>query len=65
MWQDWINGFLGIWLVLLAALGLAGNTLVFLAGLAVAVAGFWGAWRDHAALQNDVKYRRDAGLYSE
>ena len=64
MWQDWINGFLGVWLILLAALGLVGNTVVLLAGIAIAILGFWGAVRNRGA-EEDYQYRRDFGFYAE
>jgi hypothetical protein len=46
MWQQWTNGILGIWLIVLPFLNLTITafvwTLIF-TGLAVAVFGFWGA----------------------
>jgi len=43
-WQELINGLLGIWLVLAALVGLAGNmpTLV-ITGAIIAILGFWAA----------------------
>jgi hypothetical protein len=64
MLQDWINGFLGVWLILLATFGLASNTMVFIAGIAIAVLGFWGVMRSRDA-EDEASYRRDLGLYSE
>jgi hypothetical protein len=64
MWQDWVNGFIGVWLILLATFAVAGNTLVFIAGLAIAILGFWGAARNRTT--DELPHRRDVGgLYSE
>lgn len=64
MWQDWVNGFLGIWLILLATFSVAGSTMVFIAGVTIAVLGFWGAMRNRNA-EEEFSHRRDLGLYSE
>ncbi len=46
MWQQWINGILGLWVILLAFLGLTGSALTWtlaITGIVVAILGFWGA----------------------
>lgn len=46
MWQQWINGILGLWVLVLAFLGLTGNALMWtlaVTGVVVAILGFWGA----------------------
>ncbi len=46
MWQDWINGVLGVAIIVVAFLDLTGNTLVWTLGLlgaGIAIIGFWGA----------------------
>lgn len=66
MWQDWVNAFLGIMLVLLVALGITGNTLTLLAGVAIAAFGIWGAMRNQGAEDSRTyTFRRDYGLYAE
>ncbi len=44
MWKDWINGILGIWIVVLAFLGLpfsARAILMIITGLLIAFLSFW------------------------
>ncbi len=46
MWQDWINGVLGVAVIVVAFLGLTGNALVWTLGVlgaVIAIVGFWGA----------------------
>ncbi|MDB4978564.1 MAG: hypothetical protein JWM56_750 [Candidatus Peribacteria bacterium] len=46
MWQQWVNGVLGIWIIAVPFLGLsAAQNLWVLAitGLVIAILGFWGA----------------------
>ena len=46
MWQQWINAILGVWLIVLAFLGLTGSALMWsigITGLVVAILGVWGA----------------------
>lgn len=56
MWQQWINGILGLWLIVLPFLVAAGTgvtwTLV-ITGVAVALLGFWGAV-EHKSLGHRV-----------
>lgn len=45
MWQQWINALLGLWVIVLALLGLAGDTMAWtlaITGLAIAALGAWG-----------------------
>lgn len=47
MWQQWINGLAGLWLILVPFLGFSTDqsltwTLV-ITGAMVAILGFWGA----------------------
>ena len=46
MWQNWVNGILGIWVIVVAFLGFTGSTLMWtlvVTGLVVAILGFWAA----------------------
>lgn len=46
MWQQWVNTLLGIWIIVLAFLGLTGSTLMWtliVTGVIVAVLGLWSA----------------------
>jgi len=46
MWQQWINGILGLWIILLTFLDLSVETmssLVIITGVVIAFLGFWGA----------------------
>ncbi len=52
MWQQWINAILGVWLVVLAFLGLTGQTLMWslgITGVVVAILGVWGALSDQTS----------------
>lgn len=45
MWQAWITGILGVWLII-ASFTISGNTMnQLIVGVAIAVLGFWGAAR--------------------
>lgn len=45
MWQAWITGILGVWLII-ASFTISGNTMnQLIVGVAVAVLGFWSAVR--------------------
>ena len=47
MWQQWVNGILGLWVIVVAFLGFTGNTLMWtlvITGVVVAILGFWGAY---------------------
>jgi hypothetical protein len=44
MWQQWVNGILGVWTITVPFLGLTGDTLTWtlvITGVAIAVLGFW------------------------
>jgi len=44
MWKDWVNGILGLWVVLLAFIGIPFNVkaiLMIATGLAIAFLSFW------------------------
>lgn len=46
MWMDWINGILGLAVIVVAFLGLTGVTLGWTLGIlgaVIAILGFWGA----------------------
>jgi hypothetical protein len=46
MWQQWVNGILGIWTIIVPFLGFTGSTLTWtlvVTGVIVAILGFWGA----------------------
>jgi hypothetical protein len=45
MWQQWVNGILGLWTIVVPFLGFTGGTLMWtliITGIIVAVLGFWG-----------------------
>ena len=44
MWQNWVNGILGLWLILMGFLGLPASfsrVLLIITGIIVAILGFW------------------------
>lgn len=44
-WQHWVNGILGLWLIIASYLYVpsgAGRVVLFITGLIVAILGFWG-----------------------
>jgi len=46
MWQQWVNGILGLWILLLPFVGLTGDGYLWalaLSGVLIAILGFWGA----------------------
>jgi hypothetical protein len=46
MWQQWLNGVLGLWIIALPFLGLDAQTALWtmvVTGVVVAALGFWGA----------------------
>ncbi|MCL5667065.1 MAG: hypothetical protein M1383_04825 [Patescibacteria group bacterium] len=46
MWQQWLNGILGIWVIVAAWSYMSsgtGRTLLIITGIVVAILGFWGA----------------------
>ncbi len=45
MWQTWMSGVLGIWLII-ASFTISGNIMnQLIVGVAIAVLGFWAAAR--------------------
>jgi hypothetical protein len=63
MWQDWVNGFLGLWLVMLAFLGVMDQWTLLFVGAAIAVLGFWAVARRTEREEDVLPYRSDMGLY--
>lgn len=46
MWKQWVNGVLGIWIVLLPYLGFTADVhtwLMVVTGIVIAVLAFWSA----------------------
>ncbi|OHA14293.1 MAG: hypothetical protein A2909_00150 [Candidatus Tagabacteria bacterium RIFCSPLOWO2_01_FULL_39_11] len=44
MWQNWVNGILGIWVIIMAFSGLSGNKmLITVTGVIIAALAFWSA----------------------
>ncbi|QQG46502.1 MAG: hypothetical protein HYY55_01505 [Candidatus Niyogibacteria bacterium] len=46
MWQNWINGVLGLWVILMPFLGLtpsAHRSLMVVTGIVIAILAFWSA----------------------
>ncbi len=46
MWQHWVNGILGLWVIIVPFLGLTTQDFMWtlvVTGLVIAVMGFWGA----------------------
>ena len=57
MWQQWLNGILGIWVAIASWSYMAastGRTLLIITGIIVAILGFWGA----AQSSSDTTYHR-------
>ncbi|MDE1925476.1 MAG: SPW repeat protein [Patescibacteria group bacterium] len=54
MWQDWVNGILGLWIIVVPFIGLTGASLVWtlaVTGIVIAVLGFWsGAQQSTSAV---------------
>lgn len=46
MWQNWLNGVLGLWVIVSQFIGLAADTMqivLVITGAVVAILGFWSA----------------------
>ncbi|VAW33071.1 hypothetical protein MNBD_CPR01-97 [hydrothermal vent metagenome] len=43
MWQHWLNGILGLWVIVMALMGLQNMTTIVVTGAIISVVGFWGA----------------------
>jgi len=57
MWQQWVNGILGLWVIVVAFLGFTGSTLLWtlvITGVVVAILGFWGAY-EHGQMAPRVR----------
>ena len=58
MWQAWLSGILGIWLILIVFLGFSSTLMKFfliLTGLALAVFGFWTSSLTKSFFKNSEK----------
>lgn len=54
MWQQWLNGVLGLWVIVVPFLGLsatANTWTLAITGIVVAILGFWGA-SEQAAMEH-------------
>jgi hypothetical protein len=66
MVQDWLIGFMGLWLMLLAAFNVGSPTLLFLSGAMVGILGFWGTVRGRFGNNRGYIYRHpDFGIYMD
>ncbi len=43
MWQHWVNGIIGLWIIVMALVGIQDITTIVITGVVVAIVGFWGA----------------------
>jgi hypothetical protein len=46
MWQQWVNAILGLWVIAIPFIGIAGSALTWtlaITGIVIAVLGVWGA----------------------
>jgi len=43
MWQSWINGILGIWVIIIPFIGATNTTVLVITGVVIAILGFWAA----------------------
>lgn len=53
MWQQWLNGILGLWIIIVPFLGMQGSSFTWtlaVTGVIVAVLGFWGALEKRGAM---------------
>lgn len=58
MWQQWVNGVLGLWVVAIPFVGMDAAQATWalaITGLAIAVLGFWGATEHQAMMQGDTR----------
>lgn len=59
MWQQWVNGILGLWVIVVPFLGLTGtqNTWTLaVTGIVIAVLGFWGASAHTAMSEGGMRH---------
>ena len=62
MWQQWVNGILGLWVVAMSFVEMSPTTFTWTAvvtGLAIAVLGFWGA-SEHTEMMHHEHEARTA-----
>ncbi len=43
MWQAWINGILGLWVIVIPFVGATSTTTLVITGIIIAILGFWAA----------------------
>lgn len=43
MWQDWINGILGLWVIAIPFVGASTTEVLAITGIIIAILGFWAA----------------------
>ncbi len=58
MWQQWINGILGLWVIAIPFLGLSASAFMWtlaITGIAIAVLGFWGAGEQSAGHGSNLR----------
>lgn len=58
MWQQWINGLLGLWLMIVPFLAMTQQSfmwVVMITGLIVAILAFWGAGRENSTAHHDQR----------
>jgi hypothetical protein len=58
MWQQWVNGILGLWVIVVAFLGFTGATLMWtlaITGIVVAILGFWGAMANNGSMAPSMR----------
>lgn len=48
MWQHWVNGILGLWVIIMALTPYTNTTVVIVTGVVIAIVGFWGALQKSA-----------------
>jgi len=49
MWQQWVNAIIGLWIIAVPFIGIAGAALIWtlaLSGAVIAVLGIWGAQQE-------------------
>ncbi len=46
MWQHWVSGVLGLWVIVMALMGLQELNTVVVTGATIAIVGFWGAFQE-------------------
>jgi hypothetical protein len=57
MWQDWVNGIVGLWVIVVPFLGLTGTSLMWtlvVTGVVVAILGFWSGAQQGTTTGNRI-----------